>query len=97
MKYLKSDYTLIGFEKSTRKGKKYDAKLQNKKTGKIVRVPFGALGYSTFRDGTSLGLYDTHNNKDKLRSYRLRFRKLIQNKDFSKYYSPIFFSTQYLW
>jgi len=97
MKYLKSEYNLIGFRKSTRKGKKYDAKLQNKKTGKKLYVPFGATGYSTFRDNTGLGLYDTHNNKERLRSYRLRFRKLIQNKDYQKYYSPIWFSTTYLW
>jgi len=97
MKYLKSDYTLIGFEKSKSKGKKYDAKLQNKKTGKTVRLPFGAVGYETYSDKTGLGLYGIHNDKQRLRSYRLRFRKLIQNKDYQKFYSPIWFSTQYLW
>ena len=97
MKYLKSEYKLIGFEKSTRKGKKYDAKLQNKKTGKTVRVPFGAIGFKTFSDKTKLNLYETHNDKVRLKSYRARFRRLTQNKDYNKYYSPIWFSNEYLW
>ena len=97
MKYLKKDYNLIKFQKSNRKGKKYDAILQNKKRGKTVRVPFGAVGYSTYSDKTGLGLYETHNDKARLNSFRSRFRKLTQNKDYQKYYSSIWFSNEYLW
>jgi hypothetical protein len=97
MKYLKTEYRLIGFEKSKRAGKKYDALLQHKKTGKIVRVPFGAVGYETYSDKTGLGLYNTHNDKVRLNAFRNRFRKLIKNKDYNRYYSPIWFSNQYLW
>jgi len=97
MKYLKSEYKLIGFRKSKRVSKKYDGIIKNNKTGKLVYVAFGSTGYSTYSDKTGLNLYDIHNDKQRLRSYRLRFRRLITNKDFQKYYSPIWFSTQYLW
>ena len=97
MKYLKSEYKLVGFLKSKRVNKKYDGILKHKKTGKKVYVPFGATQYETYSDKTGLGLYGIHNDKTRLSSYRARFRKLIQNKDYNKYYSPIWFSTQYLW
>ena len=99
MKYLKSEYRLIGFEKSKRAGKKYDAILQNKKNKneREKRVPFGAVGYSTFSDKTGLGLYNTHKDKVRLNAFRNRFRKLIKNRDYRSYYSPIWFSSEYLW
>ena len=36
----KKDYSLVRFEKSKKPQKKYDAILKNKKTKKIVRVPY---------------------------------------------------------
>ena len=56
-KYKKSEYKFLRFEKSKRKGKKYDAVLQNKETKREVRVPFGAIGYQQWKDSTGLGLY----------------------------------------
>ena len=99
MKYLKTEYRLIGFEKSKRAGKKYDALLQHKKTGKIVRVPFGAEKMQQYRDATPLKLYKSQDHLDETRrkAFRNRFRRLIKNKDYNRYYSPIFFSTEYLW
>lgn len=97
MKYLKRDYKLLKFEKSKTKGKKYDGILQNKKTGKIVRLAFGAIGYETYDDKTKLNLYKTHNDKTRLKSFKSRFRKLIQNKDYAKYYTSMWFSNEYLW
>ena len=41
MYYLKKEYNLLNFQQSTSKNKKYDAILQNKITGKIVKIPFG--------------------------------------------------------
>jgi len=99
MKYLKSDYKLLKFERSKRAGKKYDAILQNKKTGKVVRVPFGAEKMQQYRDATPLKLYKSQDHLDETRrkAFRNRFRRLIKNKDYNRYYSPIFFSTEYLW
>jgi len=97
MKYLKTQYKLIKFDKSKTKGKKYDAILQHKTSGKIVRVPFGAVGYSTYSDKTGLGLYDTHNDKTRMKAFKNRFRRLIKAKDYTKYYSAIWFSNEYLW
>ena len=39
--YSKKEYKLLGYRKSKTKHKKYDAVLENKKTGKIKYVPFG--------------------------------------------------------
>ena len=97
MKYLKKNYKLLKFERSTRKGKKYDAVLEHKPSGKIVRVAFGAVGYDTYSDKTGLGLYNTHKDKVRLNAFRNRFRKLINNKNYNKYYSAIWFSNEYLW
>lgn len=58
MKYIKTKYKFINFENSHIKTKKYNAVLQ-KKTGKYVRVPFGARGYEQYKDSTGLGLYSS--------------------------------------
>lgn len=83
---------LVGFRKSKRKGKKYDAIVfENNKTRYI---PFGALGYQQYRDRTGLGLYSSldHNDKDRKRRYRLRHadEQLVK-------FSPGWFSWYYLW
>jgi hypothetical protein len=99
MKYLKKNYKLLKFERSTRKGKKYDAVLEHKTTGKIVRVAFGAEKMQQYRDATPLKLYKSQDHLDETRrkAFRNRFRRLINNKDYRAYFSPIWFSTEYLW
>ena len=57
MFYLMRDYKLINFERSKTKNKKYDAILQNKSNGKLVKIPFGHSSYEQFKDSTGLGLY----------------------------------------
>jgi len=96
-KYPKKDYKFLRFEKSKRKGKKYDAVLQNKQTKREVRVPFGAIGYEQFRDSTGLGLYtkDNHGDKNRKRNYRSRHSKEIPS--FKEFYSSGFFAMRYLW
>ena len=96
-KYSKSEYSFKRFEKSKRKGKKYDAILQNKKTKREVRVPFGAIGYEQFRDSTGKGLYtkDNHMDKNRKRNYRSRHSKEIPS--FKNFYSPGWFSMRFLW
>ena len=93
MYYLKSDYKLLGYEKSKRKDKKYDALIQNKKTKKIIRIPFGNIFYQSFRDLTGLNLYPVHNDKERRKRYRARARGLVKDD----YYSPSWLSFYILW
>lgn len=98
VKYSRKEYSFKRFEKSKRKGKKYDAVLKNKETGREVRIPFGDKNLGQFRD-TALGLYskkDT-NDKNKRRQFRSRFSGLKQKADFNNYYSPLYFSWTRLW
>ena len=97
VKYSKREYKFLRFEKSKRKGKKYDAILENKETKREVRVPFGAIGYEQYKDSTGLGLYskDDHGDKNRKRLYRQRHSK--EKPSFREYYSPGLFSWFRLW
>lgn len=93
--YAKKDYDLKGFRKSKRDGKKYDAILVNKKTGKTTHVPFGASSYEHYRDSTGEGVWTHQNHLDEKRrkSYRARHVGFLKEG----YYSPGFFSYNKLW
>lgn len=93
--YKKTDYKFVKFQKSSRNGKKYMAILQNKNTGRNVKVHFGAPSYQQYKDTTGLGLYSHKNHLDKER----RRRYLARHKGFEKagYYSPSYFSNNFLW
>ena len=93
MYFLKKDYTLLGFQKSNKKQKKYDAKIENKKTGKIIQIPFGDNRYESYQDKTGLDLYPVHGNKTRRASYRARHMKFVKKN----YYSPGYFSYKILW
>ena len=94
MGYSKQEYKFVKFVKSKNPKKKYDAILQNKKTKREVRVPFGQIGYEQYNDKTGLGLYSKYDHKDKKRrdSYRARHKNDNLNE-----YSPGFFSWRFLW
>ena len=53
----KREYGLIGFEKSNRKNKKYNAILINYNTKQKKIIPFGDLRYQQYKDRTYLNLY----------------------------------------
>lgn len=95
----KKDYSLVRFEKSKKPQKKYDAILKNKKTKKIVRVPFGGkhsngVPYQQYKDSTGLGLYShlNHNDRKRRDAYRSRHKHDNLNS-----YSPGYFAMRYLW
>lgn len=94
MYYSMDDWRFSHFEKSKRHMKKYDAIIENKRTNKIVRVPFGALTYEQYHD-KALGLYSDYNHFDETRRklYRNRHKKWLKDR----YYSPAYFSWRYLW
>ena len=96
MVYLdKKDYKFLKFEKSNTKNKKYDAVLQNKKTKREKRLPFGSAQYSQFYDKTGLNLYThlDHNDQIRRRKYIQRHTNFVKDG----YYSPGYFSLYYLW
>jgi len=95
MYYLKKLYKLVKYRKSKTKNKKYDGILENKKTGKIVYVPFGDIRYENYHDLTGLNLYPKllHGDKNRRRLYRLRHKKYLK----TGYYSPGWFSYYITW
>lgn len=93
--YPPSQYKFLKFEKSKRAGKKYDAILKNKTTGREVRVPFGALGYQHYKD-KALGLYSNLNHLDKKRRASYQSRHSGEG-NISRKYSPGYFAYRFLW
>ena len=67
----KKDYKLVGFEKSERKNKMYNAILKSK-FGLYHRVPLGDKRFENFRDKTGLNLYPhlIHNDEERRKNYR---------------------------
>lgn len=94
MYYKKKDYILFGFEKSKRKGKKYNAIIVGKDK-RMRRIPFGQKGFQHYKDSTGLGLYShlDHGEVDRKRRYRARHKVYIK----PGYYSPGYFSMRFLW
>lgn len=95
MYYDKDDYKLKGFEKSNTKGKMYDALLEDKKTKKIVRVPFGDNSMGNYGDKTGLNLYPKliHGDEKRRKAFQDRFKGFLKKG----FYSPGFFSYYILW
>ena len=93
--YPKSEYKLIGYRKSTRKHKMYDAILKSKLTKKIIYIPFGDNRYENFRDITGLDLYPylIHNDPKRRKNFRSRHHGYLKKG----YWSPGFFSYYKLW
>ena len=96
MSYLsKQEWKLLGFEKSKRVGKMYDALLQNKETKKIKRLPFGSSSHKNYRDITGLNLYPhlIHNDKNRRKLFRARMKHNLREG----YWSSSYFSYFFLW
>ena len=89
------NYKHKGFRKSRTKNKKYDAVLENHETGRVVHMPFGDTRYGQYEDCTPLNLYSSKNHRDKERraSYKKRHDGYLRQG----YYSPGWFSMNYLW
>ena len=85
-------YTLKGFRPSQTKGKKIDAILQNKDTGKAKIVPFGQKGSATYQNKTGVEVDSVHSNALKRKAYRARHAKTSVNK-----FSSSWFAYRFLW
>ena len=91
----KKEWKLVGFEKSHRSTKMYDAILENKITKKERRLPFGDNKMQNYRDITGLNLYPhlIHNDKNRRRLFRARHKGYLRDG----YWSPSYFSYFFLW
>lgn len=98
-KYSRKEYKFVKFEKSDRKGKKYNAVLENRETKRQVKVPFGDSNLPQYKDSTGLGLYSKKDtlDKNKRKQFRARFSALKQKSDFKNYYSSMYYSWFKLW
>jgi hypothetical protein len=99
MIYPKKDYQFIEFVKSPIQTKKYRAILQNKKTGRLVKIDFGGVKkdgtpYTQYKDTTGLGLYSDYDHLDKKRRARYRKRHKVNS---IKPFSANYFSWFFLW
>lgn len=93
--YKMTDYNLEGFEKSKRKRKMYNALLLNKKTKRIIKVPFGDNKMENFRDKTGLNAYPhlIHGDEKRRKAFRARHKGYLRKG----FYSPSYFSYHILW
>ena len=94
MLYAPNLYTFLYFEKSHLKSKKYNAVLQNKKTLREIRIPFGATGYQQYCDKTGLEIYSNLDHLDLKRRVLYKKRHI---HDTNKKYSASWFALKYLW
>lgn len=96
MTYFPSrDYKFKRFTRSNIAGKKYAALLENKKTGREVRVNFGATRYQHFKD-KALGLFKGSDHGDTKRRAAYRARHAGEG-DASRKYSPGWCAWHFLW
>lgn len=96
MYYSMSEYKLVGYRRSKRAGKKYDAILRRVgQTVKFVHVPFGDLNYQHYKDSTPNKLYTRldHGDRQRRDRYRTRHKKDLRDG----FYSPGYFSYYKLW
>ena len=93
--YSMKNHKLLGFRKSTRKGKMYDGLIMKYPSGKLIKVPFGSKDYENFSDKTGLNLYPNliHGDKERQKRYKARHLRWIRKG----YFSPSYFSMKYLW
>lgn len=98
---------IVKISKSTRKGKKYMALVQNNATKRQRTIHFGASAYAQYRDSTKLKLfaYKDHKDQNRRKNYfsrhsgvRTKRAALAAEKGKSGgEYTPKILSHQYLW
>lgn len=99
VKYPKSQYKFVRYEKSSKAGKMYSAILKNKENDREVKIHFGDNKLGNYQDKTGLNAYPklTHGDKQRRKNFRSRFSGLKQKQDWKNFYTPLFFSWTKLW
>jgi hypothetical protein len=96
MVYLNmKDWELIGFRKSNKLHKKYDAILRNYDTNQMRIISFGDNRFMNYDDKTMLNAYPEliHRDKSRRKLFRMRQKHNLRKG----FYSPSYFSFYYLW
>jgi len=84
----------LRFERSRTAGKKYDAIIEDIKTKKTQRIPFGNISSNHFLDSTGLKIYSYLDNRnEKMRKEYLEAYK----KTNARKYSAQWYSAQFLY
>jgi hypothetical protein len=91
---MSDQFRLVRFERSRTKNKKYDGIIEDRKTKRTQRVPFGQIGYAQYKDITGLKLYSRldHGDEERRKNYKARHEKTRHKK-----WSPSWFSDRFLW
>lgn len=91
---MADQFRLLRFERSRTKNKKYDAIIEDVKTKRTQRVPFGQIGYSQYLDSTGKKLYSRNDHKDleRRKNYLARHEKTRHKK-----FSSSWLSATFLW
>ena len=91
---MAGQFRLVRFERSRTKNKKYDAIIEDRKTKRTQRVPFGQIGYAQYKDSTGLKLYSRldHGDEERKKNYLARHEKTRHKK-----WSASWLSWQFLW
>ena len=87
-------FRIVKFERSHLPQKKYNAIIEDVKTRKRMKVPFGSTQYQQFRDDVPLKLYKRldHNDEKRRKNYLARHEKTRHKR-----FSPSWLSSVYLW
>ncbi len=98
---------ILSIKRSRRKGKKYTAIVQDKRTRRRRRIHFGATGYDQYKDSTGLGYFTSRDHGDRkrrrnyfsrhssVRTKRLAIRK--ERRKSRRRYTPKLLSHRFLW
>ena len=93
---MADQFRLVRFERSKNPKKKYDAILEDVKTKRTQRVPFGSRQplYEQYKDSTGLKLYSRldHGDNERRKNYKARHEKTRHKK-----FSASWFSDRFLW
>ena len=89
---MSEQFRFIRFERSKKKSSKYDAIIEDVKTRRKQRVPFGSTLYQQYKDSTGLKLYShlDHNDLKRRSSYLARHEKTRHKKWSASYFSAVF-------
>ena len=87
-------FRLIKFERATDPLKKYNAIIEDVKTRKRMKVPFGSSIHEQYRDDVPLKIYSRldHNDEKRRKNYLARHGDTMKKK-----FSASYFSAKYLW
>ena len=87
-------FRFIKFQKAKDPSKKYEAIIEDVKTRRRQRVPFGSSSFQQYRDSTGMRIYSRldHNDEKRRQNYLARHEKTRHKK-----WSPSWFSSVFLW